>query len=86
MSSDLPAPLELVLEEYARHLGLERDRSQHTVKAYVGREVAAAALLVDVTGGAPRRARHPGAAVVARQPVRGRHRPDDPVRNFTAST
>ena len=35
MSSDLPAPLELVLEEYARHLGLERGRSQHTVKAYV---------------------------------------------------
>lgn len=35
MSRDFPAPLALILEEYARHLGLERGRSQHTVKAYV---------------------------------------------------
>ncbi|MEV0946278.1 tyrosine recombinase XerC [Rhodococcus sp. NPDC049939] len=35
MSTDLPAPLERVLDEYARHLELERGRSQHTVKAYV---------------------------------------------------
>ncbi|AOW92387.1 recombinase XerC [Rhodococcus sp. WMMA185] len=35
MSTDLPDPLERVLGEYARHLELERGRSQHTVKAYV---------------------------------------------------
>ncbi|MFZ2173947.1 MAG: tyrosine recombinase XerC [Rhodococcus sp. (in: high G+C Gram-positive bacteria)] len=35
MSTDPSPPWQAVLDEYARHLRLERGRSEHTVKAYV---------------------------------------------------
>jgi integrase/recombinase XerC len=35
LSSDLPEPMARVLADYERHLGIERDLTAHTVRAYV---------------------------------------------------